>query len=107
MNLGLEIVLLLFALVGYAGTGASLAVARYRSLDDGHMDFGMFGVALMLLTFGVICTTVAVGGHGILAVGGVAVWASYVTMARQIGLFSIEVGAPPEPSPMPPSQSRT
>ena len=107
MNLGLEIVLLLFALVGYVGTGASLAVARYRSLDDGQLDIGMLGVALMLLVFGVICTAVAVGAYGVLAVGGVAIWASYVVMARQIGLFDIDVGPPAEPSPAPPYESRT
>ena len=107
MNLGLEIVLLAFALVGYVGTGASLAVARYRSLDDGHTDIGMLGVALMLVIFGSICTSVAVGGYGVLAVGSVAIWASYVTMARQIGLFSLDVATPPEPSPAAPSESRT
>jgi hypothetical protein len=107
MNLGLEIVLLLFALVGYIGTGASLAVARYRALDDGQIDVGMLGVALMLLIFGAICTAVAVGGYGILAVGGVATWASYVATARQIGLFAIDIATPSEPSPAPPSESRT
>jgi hypothetical protein len=107
MNLGLEIVLVLFALVGYVGTGASLAVARYRALDDGQVDLGMLGVALMLWMFGAICTAVAVGVYGVLAVGGVSIWGSYVTTARQIGLFSVEVGAPSEPSPAPPSQSRT
>ncbi len=107
MNLGLEIVLLSFALVGYVGTGASLAVARYRSLDDGHTDAGMLGVALMLLIFGGICTSVAVGSFGVLAVGGVAIWASYVIMARQIGLFALDVGMPTETSPAPPSESRT
>ena len=107
MNLGLEIVLVLFALVGYVGTGASLAVARYRALDDGQVDLGMLGVALMLWIFGAICTAVAVGLTGVLAVGSVAIWASYVVTANQIGLFAIDVGTPSEPSPAPPSQSRT
>lgn len=97
MNLGLEFVLLVFALVGYVGTGASLAVARYRRLDDGEADVGMLGVAAMLLLFGAVCTSVAVGIFGVAAIGGVVIWVSYITMARQIGLFAIEVDAPLEP----------
>jgi hypothetical protein len=97
MNLGLEVVLLVFALIGFVGTGASLAVARYRRLDDGQADVGMLGVAVMLLLFGSVCTSVAVGVFGVAAIGTVAIWMSYVLMARQIGLFSIEVDTPVEP----------
>ena len=101
MSLGLEIILLGFAVVGYAGTGASLAVARYRALEEGRRDLGMLGVAAMLFLFGAICTSVAVGALGIPALGAVATWLSYVIMAGQIGLFSIEVTPPLEPSPEP------
>jgi hypothetical protein len=97
MNLGLEVVLLGFALIGYVGTGASLAVARYRVLEDGDLDFGMLGVAVMLFGFGAICTSVAVGRLGVFGIGVVVVWASYVVMARQIGMFSVEVSMPSEP----------
>jgi hypothetical protein len=99
MNLGLELVLLVFALVGFAGTGASLAVARYRRLDDGEADVGMLGVAAMLLLFGAVCTSVAVGVFGVPAIGGVVVWVSYISMARQIGLFAVEVDPTLEPVP--------
>lgn len=99
MNLGLEVVLLGFAIIGYIGTGAALAVAQYRALEDGDVDLGMLGVAFMLLGLGAICTSVAVGGFGVLGIGVVVVWASYVTMARQIGMFAIEVSTPAEPSP--------
>jgi hypothetical protein len=98
MNFGLEIVLLGFAVIGYVGTGASLAVARYRSLEDGDLDLGMLGVAVMLFGFGAICTSVAVGRYGVLGVGGVVVWTSYVVMARQIGMFAIQVNSPTEPA---------
>lgn len=91
MHLGLELVLLSFALIGYIGTGASLAVARYRLLDAGELDYGMLGVGGMLLVFGAVCTSVAVGWLGVAAIGSVAIGISYVTMARQIGLFSVEV----------------
>jgi len=98
MNLGLELVLVAFALVGYAGTGSSLAVARYRALDSGEVDLGMLGVAVMLWLFAAVCTTVAVGWLGVISLGVIAMWLSYVLMARQIGLFSIEVQAPTEPT---------
>ncbi len=96
MNLGLEVVLLGFALIGYIGTGAALAVARYRLLEEGDQDFGMLGVAGMLFGFGAVCTSVAVGHYGVFGIGGIVVWASYVNMARQIGMFSIEVRLPTE-----------
>src|SRR5687768_12149510 len=96
MNLGLKMVLLGFALIGYIGAGASLAVARYRLLEDGDLDLGMLGVAVMLLGFGAICTSVAVGHYGVVGIGAVVVWASYVIMARQIGMFTIEVALPAE-----------
>nr|PZN89137.1 MAG: hypothetical protein DIU52_14990 [bacterium] len=87
---GLRIVLLIFALVGYGGAGASLAVVRYRRLSEGERDVGMIAVAVMLFAFGALCTLVGVGSAGILAFGGVALWASYVLMAQHMGLFTIE-----------------
>jgi hypothetical protein len=98
MNLGLEIVLLGFALIGFVGTGASLAVARYRALEDGSVDLGMLGVAAMLCGFGAICTSVAVGLYGVFGIGAIVVWASYVIMARQIGMFLVEVALPAQPA---------
>jgi len=68
----------------------------------------MLGVAAMLVLFGAVCTTVAAGWLGVPALGGIAIWTSYVLMARQIGLFSIEVIPPFEPAPeQPQSRSHT
>jgi hypothetical protein len=96
MNWGLEVVLIAFALVGYIGSGASLAVARYRTLDEGQIDVGMLGVAAMLLLFAGVCTFVAVGPFGVAAIGGIGVWTSYVLMARQIGMFAVETSVASE-----------
>jgi len=95
MTIGLQIVLLLFAAVGYGGAGASLAVSRYRKIADGERDLGMLGVAMMLFVFGALCTMVGLGFTGIFAVGGVLVWASYTLMAQHMGLFRIEAGRGP------------
>lgn len=94
MDIGLKIVLLLFALVGYIGAGASFAVARYRNLAEGERDIGMIGVALMLFMFGALCTSVAAGVWGIPVIGVVTVWTSYVAMASHMGLFSLEFDRP-------------
>jgi len=94
MNFGLAAILLTFAIIGFAGTGASLAVSRFRWMNEGETDVGMFGVAAMLMLFGSLCTAVAVGWLGVLAVGGLVVWTSYIVMAHNIGLFSLEIGTP-------------
>ncbi len=93
MGAGLDVILLLFALVGFGGTGASLAVARSRWLDEGDRDLGMWGVAAMLLVFGALCTLVATGLPGVCAFGSVAIWGSYVFMAQHLGVFRVEVRA--------------
>ncbi|HEX7120495.1 MAG TPA: hypothetical protein VF212_17010 [Longimicrobiales bacterium] len=95
MSQGLQLVLLLFAVVGYGGAGASLAVARHRRLTDGERDLGMLAVAGMLLIFGALCTIVGVGLAGVFAFGGIVAWASYVFMAQHMGLFRIEPNQPP------------
>lgn len=104
MGVGLEIILLLFAVIGFGGAGASLAVARCRWLEEGDRDVGMWGVAGMLFVFGALCTVVASGLSGVCAFGLVSVWASYVVMAQHLGMFRIETparrGAPaPEAEP--------
>jgi threonine/homoserine efflux transporter RhtA len=92
MTAGLQVVLLMFALVGFAGGGASLAVARSRQVSEGEYDTGMLGVAGMLLVFGALCAAVGSGLLGVLAFGGVALWAGYVVTAQRVGLFRIETG---------------
>ena len=87
---GLAIILLSFALVGFGGAGAALAVARYRWLEQGDRDIGMWGVAAMLAVFGALCTTVAAGLSGVCAFGLVAAWASYIFMAQHLGMFRID-----------------
>lgn len=87
---GMRLMLLVFALVGFAGAGAALAVARYRLMTEGERDLGLAGIALMFLTFGALCTTAASGLFGVIAFGGIVVWASYLLMARRLGLFQIE-----------------
>jgi hypothetical protein len=95
MTHGLQIVLLIIAMVGYAGAGVSLAVSRQRKLTDGARDLGMLGVAAMLVLFAALCTIVSVGTVGVPAFGGVILWASYLFMAQRLGLFRIESGGSP------------
>lgn len=96
---GMRLMLLVFALVGFAGAGAALAVLRSRILVDGERDLGLMAIAAMFALFGVLCTVAASGLFGVLAFGGVVIWASYMLMARQLGLFRIEArpDAPAEP----------
>ncbi|HUG41812.1 MAG TPA: hypothetical protein VMM12_15085 [Longimicrobiales bacterium] len=99
---GVRFLLLLFALVGFAGAGSALAMARHRGRTEGERDIGLLGIAGMFLTFGVLCTLAASGVFGVLAFGGVVVWASYLLTAQRVGLFSIEAHmvaqAEPEPT---------
>lgn len=97
MSVGLRIILLLFALVGFGGAGASFAIARYRKLSEGERDTGMMSVSGMLLVFGVLCAGVGGGLAGIFAFGVVVIWASYVVMARNIGMFEVDSDVPPPP----------
>jgi hypothetical protein len=106
MTAGLQVVLLVFALVGFAGTGASLAVARGRSTLDGEYDAGMMGVAAMLFIFGTLCTIASSGIAGVLAFGGVVVWVAYVVTAQRVGMFDIETGWPHEEEAAEPRQRR-
>lgn len=97
---GLRLVLLVFATVGFAGAGASLAVSRFRLLNEGERDLGMLGVAAMLGIFGALCTSVGVGLIGVPAFGGVVMWAAYVFMAQHLGMFRVDVERfPPEEAP--------
>ena len=91
--------LLLFALVGFAGAGAALAVARARFVAEGERDLGLAGIAVMFAIFGALCTLAASGLFGVLGFGGVAVWASYLLTAQQLGLFTIETHPAPPPPP--------
>ena len=95
MTQGLQLVLLFFALFGYAGAGASLAVARYRRLSDGERDLGMIGVAVMLLLFGALCTLVGVGASGIPAFGGVILSGQLHVHGAAPGTLPYRGGAPP------------
>lgn len=92
MTAGLQLVLLVFAVIGYAGTGAALAVARARYVNQGERDAGMFSVALMMFLFGSMCTMVGSGLIGVIAFGGVILWVGYVVAAQRVGLFRIETG---------------
>ncbi|HSJ25489.1 MAG TPA: hypothetical protein VK929_12505 [Longimicrobiales bacterium] len=92
MTAGLQVVLLVFALIGFAGAGACLAVARSRQVADGEYDTGMLGVAGMLFVFGALCTVVGSGLLGVLAFGSITLWAGYVITAQRVGLFRIETG---------------
>lgn len=95
LTVGLQLVLLLFGLVGFGGAGASMAVGRVRRLEDGEQDVGMIGVAVLLFVFGALCTALAAGAPGIFAFGGVVTWAAYVLMSQHMGLFRIEVPGRP------------
>jgi hypothetical protein len=87
---GIRLMLLLFAAVGFGAAGAALAVARYRLLGDGEHDYGLAAIAFLLGLFATLCTVAAGGLAGILAFGGVIVWASYLLTGQRLGLFTIE-----------------
>lgn len=102
----MRLMLLMFAMVGFGAAGAALAASRYRLLGEGERDYGLIAMAVMFMTFGALCTIAASGLFGIVAFGGVVVWASYVLMGQRLGLFSIES----HPSPPPerePTEHRT
>jgi hypothetical protein len=63
-------------------------------------------MAAMFMTFGALCTIAASGLFGVLAFGGVVVWASYLVMGQRLGLFSIEV-RPGPPSELEPTEHRS
>lgn len=92
MTAGLHVVLLTFAVVGFGGAGAALAVARGRHVRDGEYDAGMIGVAAMMLVFGSLCTMVGSGALGVVAFGGLMLWLGYVVTAQRVGIFRIETG---------------
>lgn len=87
---GIRLMLLVFAMVGFAGAGSVLAIARHRLITDGTRDPGIAGIGIMFLAFGALCTLAASGLSGVVAFGGVTVWASYLLMAQRLGLFEIE-----------------
>jgi threonine/homoserine efflux transporter RhtA len=107
MTAGLQVVLLGFATIGFAGTGASLAVARGRSRMDGERDAGMLAVAAMLFVFGVLCTLASSGVSGVLAFGSVVLWIGYVVTAQRLGMFRIETAAFPAEATEAEPQQRT
>jgi formate hydrogenlyase subunit 3/multisubunit Na+/H+ antiporter MnhD subunit len=106
MTIGLRLILLLFALVGFTGAGASIAVSRHRDLTDGESDMGMLAVAVMLFIFGALCTVVATGLVGVLAFGGISLWVSYVATAQRIGLFTVQSSRLEEAATEEPRQHR-
>jgi threonine/homoserine efflux transporter RhtA len=105
MTAGLQVILLVFAVVGFGGTGASLAVANRRRMADGERDAGMLGVAVMLFIFGTLCTVVGSGLVGVLAFGGVVTWVGYIVTAQRVGLFRIESDWPEEARETEPRQT--
>lgn len=98
---GMRFLLLLFATLGFAGAGSAMALARHRARTEDARDPGLYGITGMFLAFAILCTLAASGISGVLAFGGVVVWAGYVIMAQRLGLFSIEARmlAAPEPEP--------
>jgi hypothetical protein len=103
MTAGLQLILMGFALVGFAGAGTSLAVVNARG-RDGDRDAGMIAVAALLFVFGTLCATAAGGLLGVLAFGGVATWVAYVVTAQRMGMFRIETGGLEETQPAEPRQ---
>lgn len=104
---GMRLMLLVFALIGFAGAGAALGVARHRFLADGERDMGLGGIAAMFLAFGALCMVAAGGLSGILGFGGVAVWGSYMLTARKLGFFTIEAREIPSAEREPRQHHRT
>ena len=89
MNAWARLGLLLVALVAFAAAGAALGVVRSRRLHEGSRDWSMISVAAALIAVGALCTAAATGLLGILAFGGVSVWASYIATAQRMGLFRV------------------
>jgi hypothetical protein len=87
---GMRFMLLVFAMIGFAAAGAALAVTRARLLGEGERDPGLAAIGALFLLFATLCTLAASGVFGVLAFGGVTVWASYVLMGQRVGLFTIE-----------------
>jgi hypothetical protein len=98
MTAWIRIGLLLIALVTFAAGGAALGVVRMRGLHDGGADWSMISVAFALISVGGVCTAAATGFLGILAFGGVTVWASYILTAQRIGLFRVQSTTFEEPT---------
>ncbi len=92
MPLVVRIVLLLLALIAFAAGGAALAIVRSRGLREQGRDPGMMAVALSLIVVGALCTAAATSLGGILALGGVSVWASYILTAQRLGVFRVQTG---------------
>lgn len=90
ITLGLQVVLLLFGLVGFGGAGAALAVSRCREREQQTADPGMMVVAALLAAFAALCTAIAVEPSGVFAFGGVVAWLSYVLMAQHLQIFRVE-----------------
>ena len=88
----LQLMLLLFAITGYAGAGTAFAAVRSRYVMTGERDAGMIAVGAMLFVFGSICAAVEWGLLGVCAVGAVATWVGYVVGAQRLGVFRIETG---------------
>lgn len=103
---GMRLMLLIFAMAGFAAAGAALAVARYRLVSDGERDYGLGAIAGMFLMFGTFCTIAASGLFGVMAFGGVVTWGAYLLMGQHVGLFSIETRSSP-PSELEPTEHRS
>jgi hypothetical protein len=93
MTLELGLILLLFAAVGYAGAGAAFAVARTRVDAEAERDFGMLGVAALLVGFATLCAAVLGGLAAVLAIGTIVTWAGYMFTAQRAGLFRVHCGS--------------
>jgi hypothetical protein len=87
-----SLVLLMFAMAGFGGAGASVAVVRARYASFGERDAGMVAVATMLFIFGTVCSVVEWGVAGMAALGTLSAWVGYVLAAQRLGLFPIETG---------------
>ena len=92
MTLELGIILLLFAVLGYAGAGAAFAVARARVHAEGEHDVGMLGVGVLLCGFATLCAGVLSGLAGICALGGTITWAGYLFAGQRLRVFTVRAG---------------
>jgi len=93
MSVAIELFLLMFGAIGFAGTGVAVAAAGARQQNDGVTDLGMLAVASLLFVFGSVCAAIGSGITGVLALGSVVSWVGYVVAAQRMGLFAIETGS--------------
>jgi hypothetical protein len=94
MTIFVRIIVLACAAASFAGTGASVAIRRFRTLEEMPDDQGFTAIAGMLFVAGTLCAGLAGGLSAIPAILVPVGCAAYALTAQRLGVFRIETGAP-------------